>query len=262
MYETKVTMQNAASATATGTWMHVTGISSVVAQISGTFVASVTWQGTVDESNWVSIQAENLATGAVSSKATATGLYKLNVAGLRRIRANMTWTSGTSITVIGVATELDNEQPFHTATDIISLTLSLDTDAYASGDVLAATQELASAVRVPAGTGVIQSIRLNDKDDNGGALELVFLQSNVSLGTENSAVSISDANADQILGIVEVTAADYIDVGGAQIATKTNVGLAIEAASGATSLYIGAISRDTQTYTASGITLLIGILQD
>ena len=262
MYETKVTMQNAASATATGTWMHVAGVSTVVAQISGTFVASVTWQGTVDESNWVSIQAENLATGAVSPYATAAGLYKLNVAGLRRIRANMTWTSGTSITVVGVATDIDNPTPFKTATDLLSLTLSLNTGQYASGDVLAATQELASAVRVPGGTGVIQSIRLLDKDDNGGALDLVFLQPNVSLGTENAAVSISDANADQIIGIVSITAADYVDLVNSQLVTKTNVGLAVEAASGATSLYVGAISRDTKTYTASGITLLIGILQD
>jgi hypothetical protein len=36
----------------------------------------------------------------------------------------------------------------------------------------------------------------------------------------------------------------------------------VEAGSGSTSLYVAAISRGTGTYTASGITLKIGILQD
>jgi hypothetical protein len=262
MNERKVTMHSAASATATGTWMNVGGMNAVVVQITGTFVASVTWQGTVDESNWVTLQAQDLSTGKFATTAAAAGLYLLNVAGLKRIRANMTWTSGTSITVTAHSTNLTNPQHFATVTDLLTLTLSLDTNAYASADVLAATQELANAVRVSAGTGIIQSIRLNDKDDQGGALELVFLKTNVALGTENAAVSITDANADQIIGIVKVASSDYVDVGGAQIVTKTNVGLAIEAAAGATSIYVAAISRDTKTYTAAGITLMIGILQD
>lgn len=262
MYEHKVTMHSAASATAAGTWIHTAGVTSVVAQITGTFVASVTWQGTIDESNWVAIEAENLASGAVSSIANAAGLYKLNVAGLRRVRANLTWTSGTSITVTAIATDLPHGEPLQTATKLIALTLSLNTSQYASGDVLAATQELAAAVRVPAGTGIIQSIQLLDKDDQGGALDLVFLQTNVALGTENSAISITDTNAAFIIGIVEITAADYVDLVASQLVTKTNVGLAIEAAAGSTSIYVAAASRDTKTYSAAGITLLIGILQD
>jgi hypothetical protein len=55
--------------------------------------------------------------------------------------------------------------------------------------VLADSQEVASALRVANGEAVLQSIVLNDKDDQGKAMDLVFLSANVSIGTENTAVS-------------------------------------------------------------------------
>ncbi len=145
---------------------------------------------------------------------------------------------------------------------VAEITLTLDTSIYASGDVLADTQEVASAIRVNAGTGVIHSLIILDKDDQGQAMDVVFLKTNVSLGSENSPVSITDANADEILGIVEVAAGDYVDLVNSQLVTVTDVGVVVVADTGATSLWVGVISRGTGTYTASGITLKIGILQD
>jgi hypothetical protein len=141
------------------------------------------------------------------------------------------------------------------------LTLSLDTNAYADGDVLADRQALANVVGLPAGAGVVQSITLLDCDDQGQALDIVILDSDVSLGTENAAVSIGDADAAKIIAIVEVAADDYIDLVNSQVACKDNLGIAFKCAAGDTSLYIGAISRGTGTYTAAGIKMRIGILQ-
>ena len=147
-------------------------------------------------------------------------------------------------------------------TYVHEVTLSLDTNAYADGDVLADTQEIASAVRVAAGAGVLHSVAVLDKDDQGEALDIVFLKTDVSLGTENAAVSISDADADEILCIVEVAAGDYVDLINSQLATKSSVGVGVKAAAAATSLFVGAISRGTGTYTAAGITLKITILAE
>ena len=101
--EQKVTFHSAAGATATGTVLNCAGMSSLVVQISGSFSATVTWQASVDGTNYIAIQAENMASGAVATTATAAGLYRLSVAGLRLFRANMTWASGTSITATGLA---------------------------------------------------------------------------------------------------------------------------------------------------------------
>lgn len=108
MYEHKVTFHNAASATATGTVMNTAGISLVAVQITGTFVATVTFEGSIDKTNYVSLEAVNSATGAKATTATAAGLYFVPVSGVRAFRCNLTWTSGTSITATGIGVEHGN----------------------------------------------------------------------------------------------------------------------------------------------------------
>lgn len=99
-------MQTAAVATGAGTALDVTkpgsgGYDTLVAQVVGITTATITWQGTLDGTNWASVQATPLATGTAAATATADGLYRINVKGLKKIRANITaWTSGT-ITVTG-----------------------------------------------------------------------------------------------------------------------------------------------------------------
>lgn len=146
-------------------------------------------------------------------------------------------------------------------TDVLDLQLTTDTGgAYASGDVLCNTLELPNAFPGSAPyTGVIQSVTLQDDDDQAGAIDLVFFAANSSLGTANGAVSMVDN--DNILGIVNIAAADYDDMINSQHCTKTNVGIVVESTN--TSLWVGAVSRDTKTYSSTNaISIKVGILQD
>lgn len=138
------------------------------------------------------------------------------------------------------------------------VTLTLDTSAYASGDVLVVPQVISAVMSANAGTALLHSITLNDKDDQGQALDIVMMKTNVSIGTINAAVSISDTNADEILGIISFAAGDFIDLGGCRVATKTGIGLVCKSGASSQDLYVGAISRGTGTYTASGITAQFG----
>ena len=140
------------------------------------------------------------------------------------------------------------------------ITLSLDTSAYADGDVLAETQLCSGVVEDVHGKAMVLSLGVLDKDDQGQPLDIVFLKSNKGIGTENAQVSVSDADADEILGIVSVAAADYKDLINSQYAQITNVGILLESAPGSVDVYIAAISRGTGTYSASGITLKIGLV--
>ena len=142
---------------------------------------------------------------------------------------------------------------------VVDVTLSLDTAGCADGDLLADAQEIASAVRVNAGKATLRSIQLLDEDDQGVALDLLFLDAATSLGTENNAADISDANARGILGVVSIASGDYVDLVSCQIANKNDVGLKLKAAAATTSLYVAAITRGgAPTYTASGIRLKLG----
>jgi hypothetical protein len=147
------------------------------------------------------------------------------------------------------------------SSSVIDVVLSLDTNAYATGDVLADTQEVANVFPGAAGAALLHSVSVNDKSDQGQGMDLVFMCTNVSIGTENSAVSIADDDADKILGIVSISSSDFIDLGGCRVATLTGIGLVLKACAASTSLYVAAISRGAGTYAASGVTLRLGLAQ-
>ena len=167
----------------------------------------------------------------------------------------------------GAGTDVDPLVTHHgLESNVLEVTLSLDTNIYASGDVLAATQEMANAVRVNGGTAVLQSLVLLDKDDQGGALDLLILQTTQDIGTENAAHAISDDEADEILTIIPIAAGDYYDLTNSMLVRKNSsdsgMGMVLKAAAGSTSLFIAAISKGAKTYTASGINLKLGLLLD
>lgn len=73
-------------------------------QIKGITVATVTFQGTVDGTNWEDVKATDLKTGTAATTATADGQFRADVRGLLKFRANLTaWTSGAT-TVTGILT--------------------------------------------------------------------------------------------------------------------------------------------------------------
>lgn len=139
-----------------------------------------------------------------------------------------------------------------------AVTLTLDTAQYAAGDLLADTQLLRASVGRAGQSVLIEDIKIQDDSDQGQDLDILFLNANTSLGTENSAPNISDANiAAAVLAGVAFVAADYKDLGGARLAEKHNINIPLYLADGG-SLYIGAISRGTGTYAASGLIVTVG----
>ena len=147
-------------------------------------------------------------------------------------------------------------------TTVITLTLSLDTNIYAAGDVLAAVQEVASVVPIAGGTATLQDVVLLDQDDQGQPLDLFLLNATGSFGAENAAAAPTDAVAATIVAAVEIAAADYIDLANSQIAIRSNLGIVCKCTSAATSLFLVAITRGTPTHTASGIVVQLAFLQD
>lgn len=136
--------------------------------------------------------------------------------------------------------------------------LTTDTAIYASGDVLVDTVAVPLGVNPQAGKIrlKIEQVTVIDKDALSGAFDIVFLSANNSLGTINAAVSISDANSLAVVKTVSVTSSNYTTLtsGGNVVA---NIDLAapifIECPADSANFYVGLISRDTKTYTASAL---------
>jgi hypothetical protein len=106
-FTASVVMQNAEAGTADGTaldcWTAENGASTTASfQITGVDGETITWEATIDGTNYVAIAVDNLASGSAATTATANGLYRVTCHGLRKIRARISTGGSGAVTVIGV----------------------------------------------------------------------------------------------------------------------------------------------------------------
>lgn len=100
-----VSLSSDADSTSTGTLaaaaqtvtLIMGGKSAVGIVITGTWAGTITFEGSVDGTNWNSINAVAASTSTPQSTTVVNGLFRLTPAGLLQVRANMTaFTSGTA----------------------------------------------------------------------------------------------------------------------------------------------------------------------
>lgn len=101
------TLQSAVSATGNGSTVSVDGLSSIAFTVSGTFVGVVNFEGTEDGTNWGGILAKRLGSTDLSTSTNTTGIFESSVGSLVSVRARVTWTSGTSVTVTAHASPIN-----------------------------------------------------------------------------------------------------------------------------------------------------------
>ena len=141
--------------------------------------------------------------------------------------------------------------------------LTLDTNIYAANDLLADTQPVAS-VFLNGNPAVLYDVRVMDEDDQGQAMDILFLRSNTTLGAENAAYAPTDAMGREILKKVVILVGDFVDEGLFRTAYKSlmdGIGCVLQPTAG-TTLYIAAVCRSgTPTYTAAGVRIQFGVVQ-
>jgi hypothetical protein len=226
--------------------------------------------GTLDSTTKLAVVAEDAASAGGEGGIIAMAVRKdtpANTSGTDgdfealQVSAGRLWTSST-VTAITAGETHVGEVGGKTA--VVAVTLSTDTAAYASGDLIADTQQIDAFFRKTDGTGIINSINIIDEDAQGVALYIIFMSTSTSLGTENSAPNISDANLTAgFQGIVSVATTDYVTISGAKVATIRNIGLPVKAVSGTDDIYIAVLNATgTPTFTAAGLEMRIGVLLD
>tara|TARA_R100000808_G_scaffold18757_1_gene41025 strand:+ start:18 stop:506 length:489 start_codon:yes stop_codon:yes gene_type:complete len=138
-------------------------------------------------------------------------------------------------------------------TKVVDVTLTNATANYAVGDVLVETQEISlgeggSATRPLRGT--INNLMLIDKNDIGPQCDILFLSSNVSIGSADGAVSLSAANSENLLGRVD-TGATWVDLINTKVVTPSAFSPIPFELSG-DSLYVGVVARAAYDTSSSG----------
>lgn len=143
---------------------------------------------------------------------------------------------------------------------VVDITFTLPTATLTAGDVMAEFQDIALATRANDAPTYLVGFQWLDKDDQAAAdTEFYFSNSaTASLGTEDSAVSISDADAATIMHVIKIDDTEVVDIINSKIATKGaskdgGPWLMIPC-SGTRTIRVGTVTRGTPTTTASGQT--------
>jgi hypothetical protein len=96
-------------------------------QIVGITTATITWEASVDGTNYVAVNARNVNTQVVATTATADGLYRINATGYFSLRARISaWTSGT-IYVYGLLSAMGDAGVGATDASLTTLNTTLTT---------------------------------------------------------------------------------------------------------------------------------------
>ena len=126
---------------------------------------------------------------------------------------------------------------------------TLDTSAYADGDVFFVPVEISDVV-INAGESVLlDAVKVIDKDDKASPIDLIFLKSDVSIGDLNDTATVPTTA--EYLGTVKLVAADYTDLGAIRVGEKKEVNEIFATADDSTSIWVGGIIRGAATYGAA-----------
>lgn len=163
------------------------------------------------------------------------------------------------VTFTGIALA---DTPIQTRSKTISVAPTVDTGAYATGDLVGPKQTLTGAGFTGVYTGIIQSVTITDLDNQAADFDLVIFSSNPSgtTFTDNAAFDIADADLPKVVCVIQVTTNVAFSDNAVIIANGNNCIFDATASSGI--LYAAPVIRSAATFTASGLTFRYSILQD
>lgn len=143
------------------------------------------------------------------------------------------------------------------AYDVITFTPVLDASILANNEVFMVAYEIPNVFN----KGLprkLQSVVVLDGDDQNVAFDLVFSNASITLGTANSTVTISDADAAKIIGTVRMVVATHAyDLINSILYTQGSLGIVMKGET--SSLWVSGVVRSgTPTYTASGMKIKLG----
>lgn len=135
-----------------------------------------------------------------------------------------------------------------------------DTNAYSNGDVLTQPLLLENFFDVEDGVAWIDSLVVQEAaDQTAFSFRVFFMDANVSLGTINAAINMSDANAAHILGVIPVATSAAVDAVNGQVYVVPVTPIKVRAVAGTRDLYCQmAVTTGTPTLAADSIKAWIG----
>ena len=131
----------------------------------------------------------------------------------------------------------------------VTQTPTITAGAYSANDAVGGLLTFENCTNAQ-GTGIIKSIVIVDEGAQSAELDLVLFDRTFTATADNAAFNISDADAINAIGAVNIPAASYTDMVSSDLATVRDVDLAFKAKDDRT-IYGQLVTRGTPTYVAT-----------
>jgi hypothetical protein len=147
----------------------------------------------------------------------------------------------------------------------VSVTPTVTAVAYDPNDVVGGELAFAGAVRVVAGSALLQSLLIQSRADlaaTGVSLEVYFFGANPATNpTDNNVISLAEADFDKYMGHVEIS--DWKKVGTTFcVGQAQNLAIPVRAAAGETIVYAIIVTRSAVTMAVGDLKVTARFLQD
>lgn len=254
------------------------GEAAMTVQLAGTWVGTVVFEASNDNSNWSTINAQRAGDNTITQTVSNTAgddVYRLGIAGFLFVRTRCSaYTSGTivvtSATSMSAATAvLSASLPAGTA-DIGGVVVGqrqfwyeanvpgIAAAVYAAGDQFGSLITIANAARITGAGGFITGVMLFDDDDLQVAADVIFYNDTVTPAADNAVFALSDADGRKALWLCQMP---YFADMGAQRAAQV-VGVSVPYFCTATSLYALIRTQSAVTPTATGVRIRVSMIRD
>lgn len=142
---------------------------------------------------------------------------------------------------------------------IAGATVGVNTDAYASGDLLGGKLTLSGVYPVGPKEPYLTSIAIQDLTEQSATIDVVLFDADPSgtTFTNNAELDIADADLPKIIGIYQVS--DYHAFADSSVGIATGVAMAAKPIAGE-DLYACLVSRGTPTYAANELSVVFGFV--
>lgn len=147
---------------------------------------------------------------------------------------------------------------------LISVTPDIVPAAYAAGDVIGTLRTVVGGVGRSSGISELVSVSIIDKANQKSAIDLYFFDRTVSsIGADNAAFSIVDADAANLLAVISILGGDYVSIGtDSAIASAPNLGQFLKSIPDSKDIFMAVVSRGAPTYTsATDLVIKLGLMQ-
>jgi hypothetical protein len=248
------------------------GCGTVALQITGTWVGQLEFEGTIDGTNYASLEASN-GTQTVNAT-TGNDIFVLPGAGYAAIRVRASaWTSGTAVITfiasIGAASNIMTSSIPAGTNHIgqvggqgvtIALTPTVTAGAYTAGDAVGGLLTFTNAGRVSAEGSVLTDVLIVDDAGQDAELELWLFNQTFTAMSDNAAWAPSEADLENCIVVVSTVGSTWRAAGTpsvVNIETQRRIDIT------GTSLFGQLVTRGTPTYAATDdLTVKVKLLQD